>query len=141
MSLTRPRLSRTAPFWALVVGSVLAIAGGTYLLVSKLTTMASMLTDGTATGVEVYAGQIWAVLGAILIGVGLVGLALALTLGTLRAFAAPAAVEVVDAPAWEDDAAEVAAIDEAPAATVADAPAEVTEADATELDTEAPATR
>jgi len=77
------RVTRSIPFWVLVGGSVVAIGGGVYLLVNKLTVMASTLTDGTATGVEVYAGQIWAVLGAILVGVGLVGLALALTLGTL----------------------------------------------------------
>ncbi|MFM9500649.1 hypothetical protein ACKI1Q_44695, partial [Streptomyces galilaeus] len=61
--------------------------------------------------VEVYAGQIWAVLGAILVGVGAIGLALALTLGALRAIVAGAAPAV---PAWEEEIVEVAAY--APAA-------------------------
>ena len=83
------RLSRSIPFWVLVAGSVVAIAGGAYLLITKLAVMASTLTDGSATGVEVYAGQTWAVVGGILVGAGLVGLALALTLAALRAVLAP----------------------------------------------------
>lgn len=106
--MSTTRLSRSIPFWVLVGGSVVAIAGGAYLLISKLTTMASTLTDGTATGVEVYAGQIWAVLGAILIGAGLVGLTLALVLGALNSAVAPAADAVVVEP-WEEDVVEVAA--------------------------------
>lgn len=130
MSLTLPRLSRSIPFWVLVVGSVVALAGGTYLLVSKLDTIATMITNGTATGVEVYAGQIWAVFGAILIGSGLIGLALALTLGTLRAFAAPA--EIAEPLVWEEEIVEIAPVDAvaeadaepvAPAASVVDEPA------------------
>lgn len=96
------RLSRSIPYWVLVGGSVVTLAGGAYLLISKLTHMATTLTDGTATGVEVYAGQIWAVLGAILVGAGLVGLALALTLAGLRA-AVGTSVDVVEPPAWEDE--------------------------------------
>ncbi|WP_454119138.1 dinucleotide-utilizing enzyme [Microbacterium lacticum] len=103
------RLIRSLPFWVLVGGSVVAIAGGAYLLISKLTTMATMLTDGTATGVEVYVGQIWAVLGAILVGVGLIGLALALTLGALGSFAKPAAVEVAEPVAYAEPAVETSA--------------------------------
>lgn len=106
--MSTTRLSRSIPFWVLVGGSVVAIAGGAYLLISKLTTMASTLTDGTATAVAVYAGQIWAVLGAILIGAGLVGLALALVLGALNSAVAPAADAVVVEP-WEEDVVEVAA--------------------------------
>lgn len=106
------RLSRSIPYWVLVGGSVVTTAGGAYLLISKLSVMATTLTDGTATGVEVYAGQIWAVLGAILAGVGLIGFALALTLAALRS-AVPTreTVDVVEPPAWEDEAIDV--VDEA----------------------------
>lgn len=99
------RLSRSIPFWVLVGGSVVATAGGTFLLFSKLTSMTTTLTDGTATSADVYVGQIWAVAGAIIAGAGLIGLALALTLGALRSLAAPAAdaIEVVEPPAWEED--------------------------------------
>ena len=115
------RLIRSIPFWVLVGGSVVAIAGGASLLISKLTLMASTLTDGTATGVEVYAGQIWAVLGAILIGAGVVGLALALTLGALRAIVTPAAA--VEAPVWVEEVVEVVG---APAVAAPEAAADVT---------------
>lgn len=100
--MTSPRLTTSIPFWALVGGSAVAIAGGAYLLVTTLDVMSTKLLDGTATGVEVYPGQVWGVLGAILIGAGLIGFALALTLGALRSLAPAAAVEVVDAPAWEE---------------------------------------
>lgn len=114
------RLSRSIPYWVLVGGSVVTTAGGAYLLISKLSVMATTLTDGTATGVEVYAGQIWAVLGAILAGVGLIGFALALTLAALRS-AVPTreTVDVIEPPAWEDEAIEVVdeAADDAPEAS------------------------
>lgn len=93
---TRPRLTRSIPFWLLVAGSLASAAGGAVVLIDKLGTMETALTAGTATGVEVYVGQIWAVLGAILIGVGAIGLLLAFTLGALRAFA-------VSPPAPTDD--------------------------------------
>lgn len=127
------RLIRSTPFWVLVGGSVVAIAGGAYLLISKLTLMASTLTDGTATGVEVYAGQIWAVLGAILIGAGVIGLALALTLGALRAVVSPAAT-IVEAPVWAEEV-----VDEAPAYTPAAAASTVADDAATAPETRASA--
>lgn len=102
---TRPRLVRSIPFWLLIAGSLASATAGALVLVDKLSLMETALTAGTATGVEVYVGQIWAVLGAILIGAGAVGLALAATLGALRAFA-PAAViaddRIVDDAAWND---------------------------------------
>ncbi len=115
MTITRPRLTHSVPFWILLGGSVVSIGAGAFVLVDKLAVMATTLTDGTATGVEVYAGQIWAVLGAILIGAGLIGLALALTLAALRSFAPVAADEIVDAPAWTevDETAAVPAVDAA----------------------------
>jgi len=127
--MSTTRLSRSIPFWVLVGGSVVAIAGGAFLLISKLNTMATTLTDGTATGVEVYAGQIWAVSGAILAGAGFVGLALALTLGALRSVVAPAAdvVTVVEPAAWEEEVVEVASV--APVVPVAEPVVETTVTD------------
>ncbi|KIC57456.1 hypothetical protein [Microbacterium hominis] len=91
------RVIRSIPFWVLVGGSLVAVSGGAYLLVDKLTGMADAITAQTATGVDVYPGQIWAVLGAILVGVGLIGLALALTVATLGSFAStPASAAVLD---------------------------------------------
>lgn len=102
---TRPRLIRSVPFLVLLVGSLASLAGGAYVLLDRLGGMDSRLTAGTATSNDVYVGQIWAVLGAILIGVGLIGLALSLTIGALSGLArtgssaAPAdAVQVDGAP-------------------------------------------
>lgn len=123
------RVIRSIPFWVLVGGSLVAVGGGVYLLVDKLSVMASTLADGTATGVEVYAGQIWAVLGAILIGVGLIGLALALTLGTIGSLARGTTPSVV---AEEIDVVEIvepaAATVAAPVAESVPAPAVAAEA-------------
>lgn len=141
MPNTAPRLSRSIPFWVLVGGSVVAIGGGTYLLVDKLSTMAATLTDGTATGVEVYAGQIWAVLGAILVGAGLVGLALALTVGAARTVVPAAPVEVVEPPAWEDEVvvAETTTVESAVAEPEAPTPVVTEPAAAAEVDAAAAA--
>ncbi len=102
-----PRLVRSVPFWALIAGSAVAIGGGAYLLVDKLGTMETALNAGTATGVEVYVGQVWAIFGGVLVGAGALGLALALAVAAARSL-----VPVhVDAVAWspEDDSAAPAA--------------------------------
>lgn len=127
----RPRLTRSIPFWLLVAGSLASVGVGSYVLTNNIGTMVTTLTDGTATGVEVYAGQVWGVLGAILIGAGLIGLALALTLGALRAFAPAPAVEVVEAAEW-DEPVEA----EAPVAPVAEAPTAQTTVVETAADSE-----
>lgn len=126
------RVIRSIPFWVLVGGSLVAVGGGVYLLVDKLTVMASTLADGTATGVEVYAGQIWAVLGAILIGVGLIGLALALTLGTIGSIARGVTPSVV--------AEEIDVVEVVEPATVAAPVAETIAAPAADADESAAAT-
>jgi hypothetical protein len=128
------RLSRSIPFWVLVGGSVVAIGGGVYLLVNKLTIMADTLTDQTATGVEVYPGQIWAVFGALLIGAGLVGLALALTLGALSSLIGTKAQPAVVAEELEvvEVVEPAAAAPAAPVAETVATPAAQTTEDATD---------
>ncbi|GAA3901820.1 dinucleotide-utilizing enzyme [Microbacterium invictum] len=118
---TRPRLIRRIPFWVLIVGSLASAAGGAYLLVTKLGTMDAGLLDGTATTSDVYVGQIWGVTGAILIGAGIVGLLLALSVASLRAFApqAPAVDEPVAAASTDDEGAD--ATDDDSAEPTADA--------------------
>ncbi|MGZ0067722.1 dinucleotide-utilizing enzyme [Microbacterium arborescens] len=81
--IVHPRIVRSIPFWILVAGSVAAIGGGTYVLVEKLSNMEATILDNTATGVDVYVGQIWGVFGGILLGAGVVGLALALATAAL----------------------------------------------------------
>lgn len=119
---TRPTLVRSIPFWVLLAGSVVSIAAGAWLAISKAAVMTSTLTDQTATGVEVYVGQVLVVAGAILVGVGLIGLALALTLAVLRSFLPAAPLEVVAPIDWADESDD-AEITEAPVAAVPAAPA------------------
>ncbi len=54
---TRPRLVRSIPFWGLVLVSIATAVAGALLLVDKLGSMTTTLTDGSATGVDVYVGQ------------------------------------------------------------------------------------
>lgn len=118
-----PRLVRSVPFWTLIVGSAAAIGGGAYLLVDKLGTMETALTANTATGVDVYVGQVWAVFGGVLVGAGVLGLALALAVAAARSLV-PVHVDEID---WTDAAAEPAPSTEttadaaAPAAAGSDA--------------------
>ncbi|MBZ4486504.1 dinucleotide-utilizing enzyme [Microbacterium sp. cx-55] len=103
---TRPRLTRSIPFWGLVVGSAASIGFGVWLTVDKLTVMEAKLLDGSATGVEVYGGQAWVVFAAAFIVAGLVGLIAALALGAAKTFTARP-VEVVEAISWQQEEPEV----------------------------------
>lgn len=127
---TRPRLVRSIPFWALVAASVATALSGAALLVDKLGVMTTTLTDGTATGVEVYVGQSVAVLGAILLGVGIVGVLISLAVAAAASLRPVPPVEIVEPIDWETES-----IAEADAPADADASAEAVEADAAELST------
>jgi len=123
----RPSLVRSIPFWILLVGSVATSAFGAWLAVNTLGTMSVALTAGTATPVDVYVGQVWAIVGGILIATGIVGLALALVLAGLRSFVpatdVPATdVEIVEAMEWTADDEGPAADHEQPVVDTAAAP-------------------
>ena len=121
----RPSLVRSIPFWILLAGSVAVSAFGAWLAVTTLGTMSTALTDGTATPVDVYVGQVWAIVGGVLIATGVLGLALALVLAVLRSFVPVTDVELIEAMNWSaDDEALVAdeAADSAPAPAVEVAP-------------------
>lgn len=94
-----PRLIASAPYWALVLGSLAAVVAGAALSLPALDTMTSTLVDGSATGVEVYSGQAVITLGAPILGAGLVGLALAAALAAARTLAARPAPEAAGSPA------------------------------------------
>lgn len=113
---TRPSLARSIPFWILFLGSLLSAALGVLLVVSKISGMASDIKSQSATAaITVYTGQSWVVLGAALVGAGLIGLIVALLLGVLVSLVpAPAVATVVPA----EDAA---VSDETPSALVGDA--------------------
>ncbi|WP_194395582.1 dinucleotide-utilizing enzyme [Microbacterium atlanticum] len=105
---TRPRLARSIPFWGLLLVSLATIAGGWFLTNRTLGSMTTTLTDGTATGVDVYVGQSIAQLGAVLIGAGVVGVLLALTVAALSTLR-PRPVEGAEQPAWTADERDAAA--------------------------------
>lgn len=114
MPTTRPSLVRSLPFWVLTAGSLASAGYGGKLLLDTLGTMTTTLTDGTATGVDVYVGQSVATLGAVLLGAGVVGLLLALTVMTAATLRPAARVEIVEPVDAADDADELE--DEKPAA-------------------------
>jgi hypothetical protein len=119
-------LTRSIGFWLLIVLSLAAGAVGGWLVNSQLTTMTATLLDGTATGVEVYVGQSLAVLGAVLVGSGVLGILIALALVAVRSLiptAAPAPLEPIDWSTSEADDAPVAATD-AVEETAPDSPAD-----------------
>ena len=108
---TRPALVRSIPFWGLVVASVATAGYGAMVLAEKLGTMTTTLTDGTATGVEVYVGQSQAVFGAVLVGAGVIGILLALTVASLATLRPSAPVQIAEPVEGTTD--EIA-VDEAP---------------------------
>ncbi|WP_295011148.1 hypothetical protein [uncultured Microbacterium sp.] len=69
---------RRPPFWVLVALSVLLAVAGAVVIAQHLGTMTKTLADGSATGLEVYAGQSWIVVGAALLGIGGLGILLSL---------------------------------------------------------------
>lgn len=99
---SRPRLERSIPFWILVAGSLASVAAGAVILADKIGVMTTTLTDGSATGLEVYVGQTVAVVGAVLVGAGVVGILLALTVASLSTLRPLAPVEIVDPTDWAE---------------------------------------
>lgn len=92
-------LTRSPGFWLLLVLSLTSTAIGGWLIAGQIGTMTSALLDGTATGVEVYVGQSLVVVGAALLGTGILGVLLAVALTAVRSLLpspAPVIVEPID---------------------------------------------
>src|SRR6185312_1485348 len=118
---SRPPLVSSIPFWALSAASVASIGVGAWILNDRLGIMSTALTEGTATGVEVYVGQSLAVVGAALVGAGVVGILLALAVAAAASLRPTAPVEIFD-PLAEDDEIEEIDVVEVPSAPLAQAP-------------------
>ncbi|BDV30471.1 dinucleotide-utilizing enzyme [Microbacterium terricola] len=125
----RPSLARSTPFWGLIVASAASAAAGALMLVDKIGVMSAALTAGTATGIEVYVGQSVAVVGAVLVGAGVVGILLALAIAALSTLRPALPVEVVESP--EDAVDEPAVAEDRDERTLDDI--EVVEADEKDL--------
>ncbi|KAA9150420.1 dinucleotide-utilizing enzyme [Microbacterium lushaniae] len=104
---SRPSLVRSIPFWVLIVGSLALTGVGAWLVLDHLGRIESGIRSQTAEGaIAVYIGPPAATAGAVVLGAGLVGLLLALTLAALRSLL-PAG-DVVETVEWteEDTAAD-----------------------------------
>ncbi|WP_197491818.1 hypothetical protein [Microbacterium sp. H83] len=104
-------LTRSIGFWLLLVLSLAAAGVGGWLIAGQVGTMTSTLLDGTATGIEVYVGQSLVVVGAALLGAGVIGILLAVALSAVQAIVparTPVVVEPIDGTADEssDDGVE-----------------------------------
>ncbi|WP_409048594.1 dinucleotide-utilizing enzyme [Microbacterium sp. HA-8] len=99
---TRPRLIRSIPFWSLLVGSLAVAVAGGWLTTETLSGIDARLTDGSATNSDVYVGQVWAIVGAIVLGAGLVGLALAAAIAAATSLLPQRPLEVVEPLSFDD---------------------------------------
>ncbi len=111
-------LTRSTGFWLLPVLSLASAGVGGWLISGQIGTMTTTLLAGTATGVEVYVGQSLVVVGAALLGAGVLGLLLTFALVAVQAMLpapAPVIVEPID---WT---AEAATPVDAEASSIADA--------------------
>jgi hypothetical protein len=101
---SRPSLVRSIPFWILLAGSLALTAIGAWLVIDRLARIESAIVSQSAeAGIEVYVGQPAVLAGGVLLGAGLVGLLLSLTvaaLSTLRPVPAAEEIETID---WTED--------------------------------------
>ena len=119
---TRPSLLRSIPFWLLIVLSLATVVYGAWLFIVTTGSMTAGLAAQTATTADVYVGQIIAIIGGILIGTGLLGLALALVLAVLRSLIPAPAAEIVEPIDWNDEEEVVAVVEEPVAQPVVSEP-------------------
>ncbi|WP_312167899.1 hypothetical protein [Microbacterium sp.] len=105
-------LTRSIGFWLLLVLSLASAGVGGWLVAGQVGTMTSTLLDGTATGIEVYVGQSLVVVGAALLGAGVIGILLAVALTAVQALvpsAKPVVVEPIDWTSESEDETEAQA--------------------------------
>lgn len=106
-------LTRSIGFWLLLVLSLASAGVGGWLVAGQVGTMTSTLLDGTATGIEVYVGQSLVVVGAALLGAGVIGILLAVALTAVQALvpsAKPVVVEPIDWTSESEDETEAQAV-------------------------------
>lgn len=97
-------LNRSIPFWILLAASIALVVAGLLTVLDHLGTMTATLKDGSATGLEVYGGQSWIVLGSALLGAGALGVLLTLALAVVSSLLGAATAKPVEiAPLAFDD--------------------------------------
>jgi hypothetical protein len=100
-------LTRSIPYWLLLVLSLASAAVGGWIISDNAATMTARLLDGTATGVEVYVGQPLIAVGGVLLGAGVIGVLLALTVAAAKSLVPVAAPVVADPIDWSAQTDEV----------------------------------
>lgn len=131
-------LTRSISYWLLLVLSLASAGVGAWLISDNAGIMTAKLLDGTATGVEVYVGQPMIVVGAVLVGAGVIGVLLTLALAAAKSLvptAAPAIVEPIDWSAQAEDAADASNASTGSTAVAAEA-ADASEADSPSISSE-----
>lgn len=106
---SRPRLITNIPFWILFIASLGLTGLGTWIILDQLGRLEASLRDQSQTAdqvqatVNVYVGQPAAVVGAVILGAGLVGLLLTLALAAYRTLKPEPATEPVETIDWTSD--------------------------------------
>ncbi|KJL20042.1 hypothetical protein [Microbacterium foliorum] len=99
-------LTRSIGFWLLLVLSLASAGVGGWIIAGQLGTMTSTLLDGTATGIEVYVGQSLVVVGAALLGAGVIGLLISVALVAVQALVPSTTPVVVEPIDWTAESSE-----------------------------------
>lgn len=136
--MNKKSLTRSVPYWVLLVVSLASAAVGAWLASDQISTMTTTLLDGTATNVEVYVGPSKVVVGAALLGAGVVGVLFALVLAAAKALlpaAPPVVVEPIDWTA-ESDEGETEPANELTDSNAVDAPSADSASDDSEVETD-----
>ena len=118
-------LTRSIGFWLLLVLSLASAGVGAWLVAGQVGSMTTTLLANTATGVDVYVGQSLVVVGAVLLGAGIIGILIAVALSAVQSLlpaASPVAVEAIDWTAQEPTADEPASPEPASDAETSAAP-------------------
>lgn len=138
---TRPRLVTSIPFWALLVLSLASVIGGLVIVFQQIDAMQAVLNDPNATVVTVYVAQSWAIVGAALLGAGILGIVSTLAVAAVVSTRPrpDVAVETIDWTSDDESAPFSAAPTVAAAATTAPAAPLVLEDADVETPSDAPA--
>lgn len=138
---TRPRLVTSIPFWVLLVLSLASVIGGLVIVFQQIDAMQAVLDDPNATVVTVYVAQSWAIVGAVLLGAGALGILTTLAVAAVISTRPrpDVSVETIDWTSEEESAPFAAAPTVAAAATTAPAAPLVLEDADVETPSDAPA--
>nr|WP_201469986.1 hypothetical protein [Microbacterium hydrocarbonoxydans] len=133
-------LTRSIGFWLLLLLSLSSTGVGGWLIAGQIGTMTSTLLDGTATGIEVYVGQSLVVVGAALLGAGVLGILLAVALTAVQALMPAAKPAVVEPVEWTSESDPTDEGEKTLDDSAASEPAESTKSDAESTNSDAEST-